>query len=257
MTLEKLLYIWLKVTQYIFIRYAVVAGFAFFLFYILFRKKWQKYRIQTVFPKVKSQVLEFIHSISTMALFGIMAGLIFVIFPEQTKMYQSASEYGYTWLILSFPTMLLIHDTYFYWLHRFMHLPSVFKYVHHVHHQSTNPTPLTSYSFHFIEGLLESAILPLIAFTLPVQRETFILFFLVQFIYNVYGHLGYELYPKGFNRTWIGKWINTSVAHNMHHKFFNGNYGLYFLFWDRWMGTLDVRYDTFFNARSLEENKNE
>jgi sterol desaturase/sphingolipid hydroxylase (fatty acid hydroxylase superfamily) len=104
---------------------------------------------------------------------------------------------------------------------------------------------------------LESAILPLIAFTLPVQRETFILFFLVQFIYNVYGHLGYELYPKGFNRTWIGKWVNTSVAHNMHHKFFNGNYGLYFLFWDRWMGTLDDRYDAFFNVRSLEENNNE
>jgi len=57
-------------------------------------------------------------------------------------------------------------------------------------------------------------------------------------VYNVYGHLGYELYPKSFNKNFFGKWLNTSVSHNAHHSKFNGNYGLYFLFWDRWMGTL-------------------
>ena len=50
--------------------------------------------------------------------------------------------------------------------------------------------------------------------------------------------LGFEIYPKGFQRHWLGRWINTSVAHNLHHKKFDGNYGLYLLFWDRLMGTL-------------------
>ena len=63
-------------------------------------------------------------------------------------------------------------------------------------------------------------------------------------LYNVYGHLGWELYPKNFNKTKIGKWINTSVCHNQHQQFFKGNYGLYFLFWDRWMGTLREDYDS-------------
>jgi sterol desaturase/sphingolipid hydroxylase (fatty acid hydroxylase superfamily) len=69
----------------------------------------------------------------------------------------------------------------------------------------------------------------------------------------VYGHLGWELYPKGFNHTWVGRWINTSVAHNQHHKYFTGNYGLYFLFWDRWMGTLRSEYDTSFEEVTSRE----
>ena len=62
-------------------------------------------------------------------------------------------------------------------------------------------------------------------------------------IYNVYGHLGWELYPKNFQRSLIGKWINTSINHNQHHQYFKGNYGLYFLWWDRWFGTLREDYN--------------
>lgn len=31
---------------------------------------------------------------------------------------------------------------------------------------------------------------------------------------------------------------NTSVNHNQYHQYFKGNYGLYFLVWDRLMGTI-------------------
>jgi sterol desaturase/sphingolipid hydroxylase (fatty acid hydroxylase superfamily) len=34
-----------------------------------------------------------------------------------------------------------------------------------------------------------------------------------------------------------------AVAHNTHHATARHNYGLYFLWWDRWMGTLDPAYD--------------
>jgi lathosterol oxidase len=62
-------------------------------------------------------------------------------------------------------------------------------------------------------------------------------------VYNIYGHLGYELYPKGFNKHFIGRWVNTSINHNQHHQYFKGNYGLYFLFWDRMLGTIRADYD--------------
>jgi sterol desaturase/sphingolipid hydroxylase (fatty acid hydroxylase superfamily) len=65
-------------------------------------------------------------------------------------------------------------------------------------------------------------------------------------LYNVYGHLGFEIYPKGLNKHWLGRWINTSVNHNMHHQFFKGNYGLYFTFWDKVMNTLNKDYDDHF-----------
>jgi lathosterol oxidase len=63
----------------------------------------------------------------------------------------------------------------------------------------------------------------------------------------VYGHLGYELYPNGLNKNRVGRWINTSTSHNQHHQYFKGNYGLYFTFWDRMMGTLRSDYERRFD----------
>lgn len=246
---------WLKASNYILFRYFLIAGAFYVTFYLILKgsKYLSKLQYKTPLPKVLFR--EILNSAATIIIFSAMAALVFGVFPHQTKMYFQMEEKSLFYFILTFPLMFLIHDTYFYWIHRLMHLPFLFKYVHLVHHKSTNPTPWTSYSFHLAEALLEAAILPIIAFTLPVHKSALILFFLLQFIYNVYGHLGYELYPKGFQRTWIGRWINTSTAHNMHHKYFDGNYGLYFLFWDRMMGTLDQRYDDFFNQRSVEKKE--
>ena len=56
--------------------------------------------------------------------------------------------------------------------------------------------------------------------------------------FNVYGHLGYELFPRKTYTHALGRWLNSSVYHNLHHERFHGNYGLYFTFWDRLCGTL-------------------
>ena len=38
-------------------------------------------------------------------------------------------------------------------------------------------------------------------------------------------------------------WITTTTHHDMHHgTSFNHNYGFYFTWWDRWMGTEHPRY---------------
>jgi sterol desaturase/sphingolipid hydroxylase (fatty acid hydroxylase superfamily) len=124
-----------------------------------------------------------------------------------------------------------------------MHHPSIFKYVHLVHHQSTNPSPWAAYAFHPLEAVVEQGIVIIFYFTLPIHISHLAIFFLFSIIYNVYGHLGYELYPKGFNKTLIGKWINTSTNHNQHHQYFKGNYGLYTLVWDRLFGTIRSDYD--------------
>jgi sterol desaturase/sphingolipid hydroxylase (fatty acid hydroxylase superfamily) len=77
---------------------------------------------------------------------------------------------------------------------------------------------------------------------------------LFQIAYNVYGHLGYEIFPANTNRHWLGKWFNTSVSHNMHHQFFKHNFGLWTTFWDRKMGTFSPKYDDHFDACTNGEN---
>ena len=81
-----------------------------------------------------------------------------------------------------------------------------------------------------------------ITWIIPMHPMAIMIFLIVMTVDNVYGHLGWELYPRSLHRTWVGKWINTSVNHNMHHKYNRRNYGLYFRFWDELMGTTHERY---------------
>ncbi|RZK51397.1 MAG: fatty acid hydroxylase family protein, partial [Pedobacter sp.] len=77
---------------------------------------------------------------------------------------------------------------------------------------------------------------------LPMHKLAIILFVLVGFIINVYGHLGYETAPKWLRKSFLFEIINTSVHHNLHHSKFNGNYGLYFRLWDRLCKTENPDY---------------
>jgi lathosterol oxidase len=234
-------------------RYFMVAGTGFLLFYVLLRKALASRKIQSRFPALKDYLREIGYSVTTICIFAVVP-LFLIKDPDMavhTTLYRDISEYGWAWFILAFPVMFVMHDTYFYWTHRLMHHPKLFKYFHLVHHQSTNPSPWAAYAFHPLEAVVEVGIFVVFLFTIPIHKLHFFLFFLMSIIYNVYGHLGWELYPKGFSRNAIGKWINTSVNHNLHHQYFKGNYGLYFLFWDRVMGTIRKDYDARF-----EEVKN-
>lgn len=238
--------IWTTISLKILSRYLVFTSISFTLFYIILKKCLWYRKIQKKMPAIKDYRRDILWSLITIAIFSTVILLTFVKYKHLTNTYNRIDEYGYPYLIFSFFWMLFLHDTWFYWWHRIMHHPFLFKRVHLVHHKSTNPSPWTAYAFHPFEAIIEVGIHPLIAFTLPIYAPAIGIFFLFQIAYNVYGHLGYELYPNGFNKNWLGKWINTSVAHNLHHKKFEGNYGLYLLFWDRLMGTLRMDYDDTF-----------
>lgn len=245
--METLYGLWGEIAYYISLRYLLIAGGAYLVCYILLKNHLFRYKIQQIFPKSQRVIAEVLYSIQTTIIFSSIFLLVVVVLRPYTSLYENIDQYGIAYYLFTIPVMFVIHDTYFYWMHRAIHHPKLFRHIHFTHHQSTNPTPLAAYSFHFSESILEGMIIPIIAFTIPVHPSALIIFLLGQFIINVYGHLGFELFPPGFQRTWIGKWINTSVAHNQHHKYFQGNYGLYFLFWDRWMGTLRTDYDEAFD----------
>ncbi len=237
---------WMKEAMGIVSDYFIFATSAFVLFYIILKRPMWFRKVQKKLPKVTDYGRDIMYSMISVGIFATVALLVFFYAGEWSNNYNDISQYGWTYYVFSIVCMFFIHDTYFYWMHRAMHHPTLFKHVHLVHHKSTNPSPWTAYAFHPLEGFLEAMIIPILAFSIPIHRETMGMFFLFQIIYNVYGHLGFELYPKGFHKTWIGRWVNTSVAHNLHHDKFDGNYSLYFLFWDRWMGTLRTEYDETF-----------
>ena len=230
-------------------RYYVLAGVAFIIFYSWLRPRIAIKKIQVRFPATTDYQREILYSSFTILLFALIP--LFLVYnpavKPYTQLYRNIADKGWGYYFALYPVLFVIHDTYFYWIHRLMHHPRLFRIFHLVHHRSTNPSPWAAYAFHPLEAVFELGIFVLFLFLFPIHKTHFIIFFLLSIIYNIYGHLGWELYPRGFHKTLIGKWINTSVCHNQHHQYFTGNYGLYFLWWDRWMGTLREDYDESFD----------
>jgi len=233
----------------IFLRYLILASLAFFVFYYAKKNAWSFKKIQSAFPVLSDYQREFLYSVTTTLIFASM-GYLFFFGPlaKFTLVYPDIHSHSLGYFFFSVILTLVIHDTYFYWTHRLMHHPRLFKYFHRVHHLSTNPSPWAAMAFHPLEAVVEFGIVAIVPFFYPMHPLAIGLFLLLMMIYNVYGHLGFELYPKGFSQSRVGKWINTSVNHNQHHQYINGNYGLYFLWWDRWMGTLRSDYHQQFES---------
>lgn len=245
-----------KLSYFIIIsRYVLVASLFFVLFYVLLKNKISYKKIQLKFPKMTDYRREvFFSFISVLFFAGTSAPFFVEPLNQYSHLYFDINERPLWYYALCFPMMMILHDTYFYWMHRTLHHPKIFKIAHLLHHKSTNPSPWAAYSFHPIEGFFEALIFPIIILILPVHISALGLFFFFQIIYNVYGHLGYELYPKDFHKHWLGRWINTSVHHNLHHKYFDNSYGLYFTFWDRMMGTMAPQYDDTYEEVKARKN---
>ena len=230
------------------LRYFMIAGIAYAIWYKIIRNKVAWKKIQLRFPTSHDYRREIFYSLITIVIFAAVPALMLQTSIRQyTQYYQHLHEHSKWWFWLAFPLMFIVHDTYFYWMHRLMHQPRLFRFLHVVHHKSTNPSPWAAFSFQPLEAVIEAGIFVVLILAMPLHLIHLFVFFLFMMVYNVYGHLGWELYPAGFSRSVIGKWINTSVNHNQHHQFFKGNYGLYFLFWDRLMGTLRKDYDAQFD----------
>ena len=229
-------------------RYFLIAGIPFLVFYILFPKAFEKNRIQKRLSRSKDFLREIAFSIQTSFIFAAL-GVLMLKTPLRsfTKFYVDIEEYSLWWIPVSTFLALVLHDTYFYWMHRWVHQPRIYRKVHLVHHQSVNPSPWTSYSFHFLEGVVEGLIIVFILLLIPMHPIALISFAFLSLIINVYGHLGYEIAPKWFRKSIFFPLVNTSIHHNLHHSTFRGNYGLYFRFWDRIMGTEHPDYEVLFD----------
>jgi ring-1,2-phenylacetyl-CoA epoxidase subunit PaaE len=138
-----------------------------------------------------------------------------------------------------------------------MHTPSLYKFFHKVHHESTDPSPLTAFSFHPSEAVIELHMHIVLPFLLPLNFGVMIAWQIFSMLNNVLAHLGYEIYPKGWVKLPFLRFKTVSTHHNMHHQLFNGNYALYFTWWDKWMGTefndYETRHEQIFERKNIKK----
>ena len=222
----------------IFIRFLIVSGVYHYTFFILFRKKFDK-RILDHTPLKKKQLFKELY-------WSAISGLIFAFFAiaiyllwsmGYTAIYLDINDYPLWYLPIGVFMTLFIQDTYYYWIHRWMHKPSVYRYIHKIHHKSVHTSVFTAFSFHPFETVLQAIILPLIVLFIPLHFYAFLFTLLIMTISATINHAGVEIYPSGKYGKWFGKWVIGASHHDKHHRKFNYNFGLYFTFWDKWMGT--------------------
>jgi Delta7-sterol 5-desaturase len=92
-----------------------------------------------------------------------------------SKLYDASSEGPGTWYdYAQFPLFLIFTDFCIYWIHRGLHHPSVYKYLHKVHHKWIMPTPYAAVAFNPVDGFSQSLPYHLYPFFFPLQKFAYL-----------------------------------------------------------------------------------
>ena len=180
-------------------------------------------------------------SLASAAIYGVPAGILAWGWQAHgwTRIYEDVHAYPLWYLPVSVLLYLVAHDAWFYWTHRWMHRPRVFKLAHAVHHASRPPTAWAAMAFHPIEAVSGAVAIPLLVLVIPIHVGALGLVLTIMTVMGVTNHMGWEIFPKFMWGGRLGGWLITASHHQRHHERYGCNYGLYFRFWDRLCGTDD------------------
>ena len=218
-------------------RYAIAASLIAGLVWLLMRTSWRSRKIQARSATSADFYREFGASVRTV--FVYIAVSIFVIWGvRHSILHEMDGSYGLVGNIGMLAAIIVGHDAYFYWSHRAMHHPRLFKRFHRFHHRTVTPTAWAAYSFAIPEAFVMAVFMPLWQLVVPTPGIVIFTFLIVMIVRNTMGHAGLELHTRGWASHPILKWISTTTHHDLHHAgSFNHNFGFYFTFWDKLMGT--------------------
>ncbi len=226
-------------------RYLIAAG-VLTAFLLVFRGFAEARRIQRGRRASRTDYLREIGSSMRTVVVYAFVTLAILVGRETGVILLSIREASLWTLVWQIGLIVIAHDAWFYWAHRAMHHKRLFRATHLHHHKSRTPTPWTAYSFTMTEAVIEVAFVPVFLFItsqLGIAYAGYAILFFIwhQMIRNVMAHAGSELFPAGWvDNPWTS-WISTTTHHDLHHSS-GHNFGFYFTFWDRWMGTEHPRY---------------
>jgi len=194
---------------------------------------WRARRtVRAIQPPSVQRRREFLNSMLTVVIFSLNRALIFALAQSGVlKVYADFAERGAPYAAASLLTVVVAHDGWFYWTHRLLHRPGIFRRMHQTHHRSVAPTPWAAYSCAPTEAVVQAIFLTAILLVLPLHPLVIFVFLLHMIVRNVLGHAGVELVPRTWLAGWWGRWLTTTLHHDMHHAHGRHNYGLYFTWW--------------------------
>jgi len=136
------------------------------------------------------------------------------------------------WFVLWFVLLQIWAAFHFYWIHRALHWPPLYRLAHALHHRNINVGPWSGLSMHPIEHVIYLSSI-LIHFIVP-SHPVHVLFHLYNLTLNPAAtHSGFGgLVVKDKKRIALGDFF-----HQLHHRYFECNYGTAEMPLDKWFGT--------------------
>jgi len=125
-----------------------------------------------------------------------------------------------------------VHEVGFYFAHRLLHWPPLYRIAHQLHHRNTNPGPWSGLSMHPIEHVIYFSSI-LVFFLIPAHPIHMINLASRLGVAPAQGHTGFDRVVVDGETS-----MDTSYyAHYLHHKYFEVNYADGMVPLDKWFGS--------------------
>ena len=132
------------------------------------------------------------------------------------------------WLLV----LPLLTSSHFYLIHRLLHWPPLYRSVHSLHHRNIHVGPWSGLSMHPVEHIIYISSV-LVHFVIPSHPVILMLHLYMRCLGPTFSHSGFEkLLVK--DRSVID---SADFHHQLHHRYFECNYGTAEAPWDRWFGS--------------------
>lgn len=188
-----------------------------------------RYKIQDTitYPVKVAQVLNVVKQV---LINQILVGIPFAIVGYHLMKWRGY-DYGtelptFQWVLLELTIFILMEEFGFYYSHRLLHHPKIYKYIHKRHHEWTSPIAITAVYCHPIEHIFSNLVPPYLGpLLMGSHTATSWLWFTIAILSTLNAHSGYH-FP----------FFPSPEAHDFHHLKFNQNYGM--------LGVLDRLHGT-------------
>jgi len=135
----------------------------------------------------------------------------------------------FAWLLI----MPILLSSHFYLIHRLLHWPPLFRRYHLLHHRNIQIGPWSGMSMHPVEHIIYISSVA-VHYIIPSHPAIVLMHLYNRCMAPAFSHAGFE-------KLLIKDTAVTEAAdfhHQLHHRFFECNYGNVDAPWDRWFGTV-------------------
>jgi lathosterol oxidase len=223
---DSLLVSWVTLMVAAIVVYFALSGLSYLVVYVLGRRRFHPSYVADGVQNRRAMRLSIVGVLGNVTLAMPVQALIA---SGHSQIYWTVSAAGVPWMVASVVLYVAFVDTAIYWTHRTMHTDFLYRHVHRYHHEWQVPNSWTSMAFHPLDSFALALPVHLFAFLVPLNGYVYLVMQGVMSLWSVGSHDRVALVRF--------RWFNYVDNHTLHHWLYRCNYGQFFTFWDRVMGT--------------------